>query len=181
MDKSYERISIKHMTLIAMFASLTAILSQISIPLPFTPVPINLAMLSVFISGGVLGGKKGAISQLIYVALGAVGVPVFAQFTAGISRLFGPTGGYILGYVLSAFLIGFLFEKFKRSIINISIVLIIGLLTCYAVGTAWFMFVTKNSFYTSMAYCIIPFIPGDILKITASAFFLKKLNKFKII
>lgn len=175
MESAKNKIIIKDMILIAMFASLTAVLSQISIPLPFTPVPINLAMFSVFVAGGLLGGIKGAISQIIYVLLGVIGVPVFSQFTGGIGKIIGPTGGYIIGYIISAFIIGCFIKKFKRNIIGIGLIMFVGLLGCYAVGTAWFMFVTKTSFFSSLTYCVLPFVLGDILKIVLSAILVERL------
>ena len=101
----------KKITLCALFAALTAILSQISIPLPFTPVPINLAMVSVFMAGALLGAKRGAISQVVYVIIGIIGVPVFASFTAGIGIVVGPTGGYIAGYIVAAIIVGIIVKK----------------------------------------------------------------------
>ena len=92
------------LTMIALFAVFTTVCSQISIPLPFTPVPVNLALLSVFMSGYVLGSVKGVISQLVFILLGCVGVPVFANFHGGAGILVGPTGGYIVGYIVTSFI-----------------------------------------------------------------------------
>ena len=93
----------------ALFAALTAILSQIAIPIG--PVPINLATFSVFFAGALLGAKAGALSQLVYLLLGIVGLPVFSMFRGGPGVLLGPTGGYLAGYVLAAFLVGFITEQ----------------------------------------------------------------------
>jgi biotin transport system substrate-specific component len=162
--------------LCALFAALTAVCSQIMVPLPFTPVPINLALLSVFVCGAVLGPKKGAISMLIYVLLGAVGLPVFAGFTGGFGILAGPTGGYIVGYVASAVVMGLLASHKelagKKKIIQIGQTLATGipaLAVCYALGTAWFMVTTGTGFAASMVMCVIPFIPGDVCKIIFAA------------
>ena len=106
--KTYSKTS--YMALCGLFAALMAICSLISIPLGFTPVPVNLATLGVFLAGGLLGKKYGTISIAVYVLLGAVGVPVFAGFRGGLSVLVGPTGGYIIGYVAAAFLVGLLIE-----------------------------------------------------------------------
>ncbi|MCL2493626.1 MAG: biotin transporter BioY, partial [Clostridiales bacterium] len=97
--------------LCAVFAALTGVLSQIQIPLPFTPVPINLALLPVFICGGALGAKRGAVSMVIYILLGAVGAPVFVGFSGGVGALAGPTGGYILGYLPAAVIMGWFASK----------------------------------------------------------------------
>ena len=106
--RTYSKTS--YMALCGLFAALMAICSLISIPLGFTPVPVNLATLGVFLAGGLLGKKYGTISIAVYVLLGAVGVPVFAGFRGGLSVLVGPTGGYIIGYVAAAFLVGLLIE-----------------------------------------------------------------------
>ena len=94
----------RSLILCALFAALTAVLSQIAIPIQ--PVPVNLATFSVFVAGGVLGAKRGAISQAAYVLLGVIGLPVFASFSGGMGILLGPTGGYIVGYVAAAWLVG---------------------------------------------------------------------------
>ncbi|GHU62244.1 BioY family transporter [Clostridia bacterium] len=178
--------------LCAFFAALTAVCSQIMVPLPFTPVPINLALLSVFICGTVLGPKKSAVSMLIYIALGAIGVPVFAGFTGGLGILVGPTGGYIVGYLASAVVMGLLasgkVSTFKskmmqklpeastkngvRTAASIGLTLLTGvpaIAACYALGTAWFMISTGTGFAASMMLCVIPFIPGDAVKIIFAA------------
>ncbi|MDR0875939.1 MAG: biotin transporter BioY [Clostridiales Family XIII bacterium] len=178
--------------LCAFFAALTAVCSQIMVPLPFTPVPINLALLAVFVCGTVLGPKKGAISMLIYILLGLVGVPVFAGFTGGFGILAGPTGGYIVGYLASAVVMGLLAsgkastfkskvmeklpaestKKSARTIASVGLTLVTGIpaiAACYALGTAWFMISTGTGFAASMLMCVIPFIPGDFVKIIFAA------------
>lgn len=169
-------ITPKELPILALFAALTAIFSQISIPLPFSPIPINLALLSVFIAGGLLGGVKGSISQFVYVILGAIGLPVFANFSGGLSVLVGPTGGYIFGYILCSIIIGGLLKKFGRSLLSISLSLILGLIGCYTLGTLWFMFITGNTLYPSLILCVFPFIIGDVFKIILGVFLIKRLE-----
>lgn len=158
---------------IALFAALTAVLSQIFIPLPFTPVPVNLATFSIFIAGGVLGAKNGAISQIVYLLIGAIGLPVFAGFTAGLGIVLGPTGGYLLGYILCAFVIGLCIKKWKN---NYILAFILGLSACYLLGTLWFMFTTKTPLIPSLTMCVIPFIPGDIVKILGACLVTKRIK-----
>lgn len=166
----------RNLILYSLFTALTAVLSQISINLPFTPIPINLAMLSVFMSGAMIGSKGGAISQIVYVLLGAIGVPVFANLSAGVGILFGPTGGYIVGYVLAAFITGFIIEKMNNNFIIYILSMFMGLIACYSLGTLWFMFITKAGILASLSMCVIPFIVGDILKILAGSFLALRLN-----
>ena len=168
----------KRMILYALFAALTAVCSMISIPLPFTPVPINLATLSFFLAGGLLGSKGGAVSQLVYVFVGAVGLPVFSGFTGGVGILTGPTGGYILGYVVGAWLIGLLIEKFGHSYIKSVVSMIAGLAVCYILGTLWFMHLTSMGLIESLFLCVIPFLIGDGIKIAAGAILVNKLHRF---
>ena len=97
--------------LCAFFATLTVVGTIISIPLPFSPVPINMALLSVFLAGSLLGAKFGALSQLVYICLGAAGLPVFSKFSGGAAILAGPTGGYIIGYIVAAFFVGLITQK----------------------------------------------------------------------
>lgn len=170
------KINTKKMILYALFAALTAVLSQIAVPLPFTPVPVNLATLSVLLAGGILGAKGGAVSQTVYVLIGAVGVPVFSNFTGGFAKLAGPTGGYIAGYIAAAWLVGFLTSKRKKNLPNLILSMAAGILLCYMLGTAWFMILTKNTLLQSLTLCVIPFLIGDALKITAAGFLVWKLK-----
>ena len=165
------------MILCALFAALTAVCSMISIPLPFTPVPINLATLSVFLAGGLLGSRYGALSQLVYVLLGAIGLPVFHSFTGGLGILTGPTGGFIIGYIAAAWLIGFLIEKLGRDFYKIIISMIEGLIVCYTLGTLWFMYITSTGLTTALMMCVVPFLIGDAIKIIAAAILVKRLHK----
>lgn len=162
----------------ALFAALTAICSYISIPLPFTPVPVNLATLSVFLAGGLLGWKYGILSQIVYLILGAVGVPVFHNFTGGLGILTGPTGGYIVGYVCAAFLVGLLCgrKSEKVSVLRLICAMIAGLFSCYFLGTAWFMVSSGTGAAAALAACVLPFLPGDALKIAAGCILIKKLQ-----
>ncbi len=167
----------KTMILCALFAALTAVCSMISIPLPFTPVPINLATLSVFLAGGLLGSKYGSLSQLVYVVLGAVGLPVFHNFTGGLAVVTGATGGYIIGYVAAAWLVGFLCEKIGRGFYKNILSMASGLAVCYTLGTLWFMYLTSTGFAAALIACVVPFLPGDAVKIAAGAILVKKLHK----
>lgn len=154
----------KEMTTAAIFTALTAISAQISIPLPFSPVPITFQILAVYIAAVILGGKLGALSQIIYVLLGAVGVPVFENFHGGLSILAGPTGGYILTYPIIAYIIGKISEK-KSSFIKSVIGLIASLLLCYAIGVLQLSFITKISIEKAIIVGALPFIPLDTVKI----------------
>jgi len=163
-------------SVIAFFAALTAICSQISIPLPFTPVPLNLALFSVFMSGSILGSRKGAMSQTIYVLLGCLGLPVFANMRGGIGVVIGPTGGYIVGYIITSFIVG-LFVKIKQNFIVTGLSMTVGLVACYIIGTAWFVFITQTRIWNALLMCVFPFLIGDILKIFLAATLSQRLKE----
>lgn len=169
----------KSLILCAFFAALTGVLSIVSIPLPFSPVPVNLALLSVYMAGGLLGPKNGALSLLVYVMLGAIGLPLFHNLTGGLSILLGPTGGFLIGYIAAAFLVGFFYQK-KTLLALTSKGLIFGMLTgliaCYSLGTLWFMYISGANLQSALLLCVIPFIPGDIFKIAAAFFLIRKLH-----
>lgn len=166
----------KKIILCGLFAGLSAVFSQISIFLPFSPVPINLALMSVFIAGGILGGVGGSISQLVYLLLGIIGLPVFAGFTSGFVRILGPTGGYLITYPLVAFIVGWLSQKKKiKSWLFLSMLL--GTITCYAVGTIWFSVFTKTAILKSFLVCVCPFVIGDMIKILVSYYVITATKK----
>lgn len=159
------------MTLCALFAALTAVLSQIAIPIG--PVPINLATFAVFCAGAILGSKLGALSLVLWAAIGAAGMPVFTMFRGGLGALVGPTGGFIIGYMPAAFLTGLIIEKLGKNgkvkeVLLFPIAMIAGMLTYFTLGTAWFAFSTGTGLVQSLMVCVVPFLPGDFIKIAAA-------------
>ena len=168
------RLKTKDLTLIALFVAITIILSQIVIPL--TPVPLSLSMIAVYLSGALLGWKRGGITLIIYLLIGALGLPVFASAKGGIPVLFGPTGGYIFGYVFASVITGYFIERTNRLKIYIIFgAMTAGLISCYFLGTLWLGIITEIGFSKALYLGVIPFIPGDLLKILLSALLVKKL------
>ena len=170
------------MAYIAVFSVIMAICSWISIP---AQVPFTLQTFAVFLAFGVLGGKRGTMAVLVYILLGAVGIPVFAGFTGGIGVLMGNTGGYILGFLGSA-LVMWALEKLpgKRSVIQI-FSMIAGLLVCYTFGTLWFMTVYagttgKVGLVTVLGWCVIPFIIPDLIKIGLAYMLAGRIRKYVV-
>ena len=160
----------------ALFAALTSILSQVVIPVG--PVPINLATFAVFCSGAVLGSKLGALSLVVWAALGILGAPVFTMFRSGPAVLAGPTGGYIIGYMPAAFLTGLILEKFNKNneIYLYFIAMLSASLIYFTMGTTWFMISTNTSLRQALVICVIPFIPGDLLKMAVAAVLAKRIR-----
>lgn len=169
-----KHIKTKGLVMAAIMAAITAIFSQIVIPI--APVPINLAMLAVFIAGG-LSRRVGFISQLVYIGLGVLGIPVFVGFNAGAGVLLGPTGGYIAGYVAAAAIVGIISKKTGYSYWGLSLGMAAGLAACYTIGTAWFMILTGTSLISALMLCVVPFLLGDSLKIVMAVLVVKRVHK----
>ena len=174
--KGFQAIDLAY---VAVCAALMAVCSWISIP---ATVPFTLQTFAVFCSLGLLGGRRGTAAILVYLLLGALGVPVFAGFSGGIGILFGTTGGYLLGFILMG-LVYWLGERLSMDSRNIRIAsMVLGLLLCYAFGTAWFMFVYARqagaiALGTALAWCVIPFILPDLVKLALALLLSGRLRK----
>ena len=151
----------KNLVRTAVFAALTAILAQIV--LPVGPVPFNLAVLGAYLAGCLLDPLWAFASQLVYLLLGLFGLPVFAGFSGGPAVLAGPTGGYIVGYLLIALLTSLAFRRSGRMRVVLPC-MAAGLALCYLLGTGWFLFVTGSGLIESLFLCVIPFIIPDLCK-----------------
>lgn len=168
------------MVYIAVFAVLMAICSWISIPMA---VPFTLQTFGVFIAVGILGGKRGTLAVLVYILLGAVGLPVFSGFNGGIGVLLNTTGGYIIGFLFSALAMWGIEHLFGRKPIVQIISMVIGLVICYAFGTAWFMVVYMRTneavgLGTVLGWCVIPFIIPDLVKIALAFVLSRRLRQY---
>ncbi|MBR5115433.1 MAG: biotin transporter BioY [Lachnospiraceae bacterium] len=157
------RFSTMDLCLTGAFTAVIAILAQISIPMP-AGVPMTLQTLAVPLAGIVLGAKRGTTSALLYVLLAAVGVPVLAGMNGGIGAVFGMTGGFVFSFPLMALAAGLPAARGTKSPLY-WLGLIIGTVINYAVGTAWFMFVTGTALAGALTACVLPFIPTTIIKI----------------
>jgi len=170
-----KKINIRQMILISLFAALTAVGAFISIPL--YPVPLTLQTLFTLLAAMTLGSVMGASSQIIYVLLGVVGLPVFAGFKAGIGILFGPTGGFLFGFIISAYVIGKIIElKNEKNIFYYFLAGIIGTTILYVIGITQLSLVTGIGIKKAIIVGMLPFLPGDILKIIAASFIASKLK-----
>ena len=160
------------LTICALFTALTAVCAQIQIPMQ--PVMLNLALLAVHLASALLTPSQASAAMLAYLLMGALGLPVFAGFRGGFGVLLDRTGGYIAGYVLSAWLAAWIIRR--RGIAWTCAALSAGTLACYTAGTAWFMLLTSTPLWTSLTLCVIPFIPGDIMKILLAALLARRLR-----
>ena len=164
-----QKIKTKQMVLIALMTAVTCVLGPLSIPLPFSPVPISLTNFAIFLAIFVLGMKNGTISFIIYLLLGAIGVPVFSSFRGGLQVLAGPTGGYLIGFIFLALIMGFALEHFDRKLVPTIIGMIIGMAVCYAFGTVWLAKLLSLSFKEGLMMGVIPYLAGDVAKIIIAA------------
>ena len=168
--------SLRRMVYASMFGALTAVGSFMVIPLQ--PVPITLQTLFTGLAGVLLGAYTGALSQIVYVLLGIIGLPVFAGGKAGIGTLLGPSGGYIIGFIVAAFVIGKITEvKRAAGMAWIVMALIAGTLVIYLLGTLQLALVAHFSLIKAVLVGVVPFIAGDLLKIVTSAWLALKLRK----
>ncbi|MBR4576910.1 MAG: biotin transporter BioY [Clostridia bacterium] len=182
MEKKTKGFQTKDLAYVAVCAVLMAVCSWISIP---AAVPFTLQTFAVFCSLGFLGGRRGTAAILVYLLLGALGVPVFAGFSGGIGILFGATGGYLLGFILMGLVywLGEQLSRDGRGVRGVRIVsMILGLLLCYAFGTAWFMFVYARqsgaiALGTALAWCVIPFLLPDLVKLALALQLSGRLRK----
>jgi len=163
------------MVLTALFAALICAVAPFA--LAIGPVPITLATLAIYLAAGTLGWKYGALSVILYILLGAVGLPVFTNFEGGFHKIAGVTGGYILGYIPCALATGLITEVFREKLWARVFGMVIGTALLYTFGTAWFMLQSGNSLVVSLTLCVIPFLIGDTIKITIACIAAPKLKK----
>jgi biotin transport system substrate-specific component len=163
-----ERMKTKNLAFCALMAAVTAVCAQISIPLP-GGVPLTLSVAAVYLSGAFLGPGLAFASQLVYLLLGAFGLPVFAGFSGSLGVLLGSTGGYLLVYPLMAAAVALGRRLWGGKLPSLAASMLIALLLCYAGGTAWFMAVTQKSLAVSLAACVFPFVPVDLCKIALAS------------
>jgi biotin transport system substrate-specific component len=179
-SRTFPRLAgwLRDLTLIAVGALLTAILAQVKIPLPFTPIPLTGQTFAVLLVSAALGSTRGAISMAFYIALGAFGLPVFAGGASGISYLSGATLGYLVGFVLAAYVVGLLAERgLERNTRTSVLPFLAGTIIIYICGITW-LAILLGDINKALAAGFIPFIAGDIVKLIAAALTLPATWKF---
>jgi biotin transport system substrate-specific component len=153
---------LRSMVLASLVAALTAVGAYIHVPLG--PVPIVLSTLFVILSGLLLGSRWALTSMALYLLVGAIGIPVFAGGKGGFAHFLGPTGGYLMGYLISAWITGLISERANRRLILDVIAVVIGSLTLYGCGVPWLKFVTQMSWPKAFVVGVAPFLIGDAIK-----------------
>ena len=157
------------MVLSSLFAALTAICAWLSIPIG--DIAFTMQTFAVFLALGILGGKWGTLSIFLYLALGAVGLPVFSSFQGGFGILLGVTGGYIWGFLAS----GLTYWALER--VNSVAAMVAGMLVCYACGTFWFSLYTGGGLFLAVARCVLPYLIPDCLKIILALHLSRRIGK----
>lgn len=168
----------KQMVQVALFSGIFCVFAPFTLPVPMSPVPLSLATFVVYLAAVLLGAKQGTVCVLVYLLLGAVGLPVFSGFSGGIGVLLGPTGGYLIGYMPCALIVGCLVgtkgfsrgfsgQAFKKNVLAMAL----GTLVCYTFGTAWFLFVMRESYTIAQALlvCVVPYLFFDLVKILVAS------------
>jgi len=163
-----KKIHTRDLALIGIFAAILCVVSPFAVPVGL--VPITLGTFAVYFAAASLGTVRGTTAVLVYILLGAVGVPVFSNFEGGLHKIAGPTGGYIVGYIPLALIVGLFAEKLKSlKFARYPLGMVCGTIVLYALGTAWFCVSLNRTVADAVAICVVPFLFGDAVKIAAAS------------
>ena len=168
----------KDMALTALMAALICVCSPLSVNVG--PIPISLCTFAVYLAAAVLGSKRGTLAVAVFLLIGMIGLPVFSGFTGGFQKLAGVTGGYLIGYLPCAWITGLGAGSPERDALGgwrLPLMAVLGTAALYALGTAWFMAQSGNGLGASLALCVLPFLPGDAVKIAAASLLAKPVRR----
>ncbi|HEX2925234.1 MAG TPA: biotin transporter BioY [Ruminiclostridium sp.] len=163
-----KRSNISQMAIIGVIAAVICILGPLSIPIGV--VPVSFTNLAIYFALYTLGMKKGTVSYIVYMLIGLVGIPVFSGFSGGPAKIIGPTGGYLIGFIFMAMIGGFFINKFIDKWYLCFAGMVLGTAVCYVFGTAWLAHQAHMSLGAAFSVGVIPFLPGDLVKILIAAF-----------
>ena len=161
-----KKLTTYQMAVTALMAAVMCVLGPLTVPIG--AVPISLANFVICLTAWLLGPKFGTLSVAVYLCIGLIGVPVFSGYGAGLAKIAGPTGGYLVGYLLLALIGGLFIEKSKGNPVVSGIGLVLGDADCYVLGTAWFVFQMQCELGYALSVCVYPFIALDLAKIVVS-------------
>lgn len=161
-----KKLTTYQMAVTALMAAVMCVLGPLTVPIG--AVPISLANFVICLTAWLLGPKFGTLSVAVYLCVGLIGVPVFSGYGAGLAKLAGPTGGYLVGYLLLALIGGLFIEKSNGNPVVSGIGLVLGDAACYVLGTAWFVFQMQCELGYALSVCVYPFIALDLAKIVVS-------------
>lgn len=164
MEATRKKTTTFNIVMVGLSAALICIAGPFAIPIPFSPVPISLIPLAIYITAFLLEWKLCGLSTVIYLLLGMVGLPVFSGISGGLAKLAGPTGGYLIGFIFTALICGFFVTKFDKIYMYVT-GMVLGIIIAYLFGTVWFTIQQDTNFITALSLCVIPYLPGDVIKI----------------
>ena len=172
--------SVKSLTVMALMAAICCVLGPFTVPIG--PVPVSFVMIGIYLSVYALGMGRGTIAVAVYLLIGLCGLPVFSGFSGGPAKLFGPTGGYLIGYLFLALISGWFIDRFSIRKWYLHLIgMVLGMAICYTFGTAWFMYVyMKNTgavvLTTVLSWCVFPFIIPDAVKMAAAVVIARRIR-----
>lgn len=178
--KKSKRLKTIDIAYVGIFVALITVCSWISIPLA---VPVTLQTMAVCITAGLLGTKKGLLAVVVYILLGLIGVPVYAEFSSGVGVLLGITGGYLVGFIFTALIVGIMVKLLGKKVWVYAVSMFLGIAACYAFGTAWFVVYNNHNsadattIGAALSMCVVPFIIPDLVKIAVATLLCKRLAK----
>lgn len=159
------KLNIRSMALMGLTTAILCLLAPFSLLLPFSPIPISLGTFAIYLLVCIFETRQCVISVLLYILLGFFGLPVFSGFMGGAAILLGPTGGYILGYFFLTLISSIIINKEKHKSSFCLIGLLLGTFVCYLFGTIWLIYQSKLTFHAALLVAVIPFLPGDAIKL----------------
>ena len=169
--------TVKQLAIVGLMTAIICVLAPLALPIPFSPVQISLGTLAIYFVLTVLGLKLGTISVVIYILLGLAGLPVFASFKSGPGTLFGPTGGYIIGYIFMALICGVFIDKWGDKLLLCFLGMILGTAALYVFGSFWLAFELSYTLPQAFMAGAIPYIPGDLIKLVIAVILGRQLRK----
>ena len=175
MNEKKKKLKALDLAYVGLSAALIAVCAWIAIPLT---VSITLQTMAICLVAGLFGWKRGALSVIIYILLGMFGLPVFTGFKSGLAVITGPTGGYVLGFIFTAIIVGIATEKVGKKIWQCILFMAIGVLVCYLFGTIWFTIAYKVTFASALSTCVFPFLLPDAVKIIVASILVNRLKRF---
>lgn len=169
--------SVRQLALVGLMTAIICVLAPWALPIPFSPVPISLGTLAIYFVLSVLGTKLGSSSIIVYILLGLAGLPVFTGFRGGPGTLFGPTGGYIIGYIFMGLICGFFIDKWGSKLLPCLLGMILGTAALYVFGSFWLAFQLSYTLPQAFMAGAIPYIPGDLIKMIIAVVLGRQLRK----
>jgi biotin transport system substrate-specific component len=172
---------VRNFSLVVAASLFMAICSRISVPLPFTPIPLTLGNFAVLLIGLVLGGRRAGAAMLLYLAEGAAGLPVFSPAgPGGLAQLLGPTGGYLMAYPLAAFAAGWIAERSKRVFLRLTLAALAGEVVLFAGGLGWLIAMTRVPLAQAAWFGLYPFLFAEVIKVLSAATLGARLPRFSL-